>query len=126
MTNKEFYGDKLLAVALIHSCGNLYRAVKGNGCGNICSSCEFNSDEKILQWLNAEHKEPLLLENGDELKPGDWIMVRNNEDCAWVNQQFLAYFDGWFYARIIVPDGWREKIDRFRQARLPEEGEENG
>ena len=75
-----------------------------------------------LDWLFSEY-EPPLLENGDGLKPGDWIMVLDNEDGAWENRQFLAYFDGWFYARKIVSDGWIEKIDRFRQARLPEEGE---
>lgn len=75
-----------------------------------------------LNWLFQEYKQPLL-KNGDGLKPGDWIMVRDNEDGAWENRQFLAYFDGWFYARKIVPDGWIEKIDRFRQARLPEGGE---
>lgn len=85
-----------------------------------CLPC-MNSDE-LVDWLFEEY-EPPLLENGDGLKPGDWIMVRNNEDAVWENRQFLAYFDGWFYARIIVPDGWVEKIDRFRHARLPEDNE---
>lgn len=77
---------------------------------------------EVLNWLFSEY-EPPLLKNGDDLKPGDWIMVRKNGDGVWENRQFLAYFDGWFYARKIVPDGWIEKIDRFRQARLPEDGE---
>ena len=83
-------------------------------------STSYFSDD--VKWLFSEY-EPPLLENGDGLKPGDWIMVRKNEDGVWEEQQFLSYLDGWFYARKIVPDGWSEKIDRFRQARLPEEGE---
>lgn len=78
--------------------------------------------DELVDWL-FEKYEPPLLEDGDELNPGDWIMVRDNEDGAWENRQFLAYFDGWFYARKIVSDGWIEKIDHFRQARLPEDGE---
>ena len=82
----------------------------------------YMNDDELVDWLFEEY-EPPLLKNGDGLKPGDWIMVRDNEDGVWENRQFLAYFDGWFYARKIVPDGWIEKIDRFRQARLPEDGE---
>ena len=85
---------------------------------NMCKMCM----QASFKWLFSEY-EPSLLENGNGLKPGDWVMVRDNEDGVWENRQFLAYFDGWFYARKIVPDGWREKIDRFKQARLPEDGE---
>ena len=40
------------------------------------TNSEFYNVESIENWLNAEHKEPPLLKNGDGLKPGDWIMVR--------------------------------------------------
>lgn len=76
----------------------------------------------VVEWLFSEY-EPPLLKDGNGLKPSDWIMVRDNDDSEWENRQFLAYFDGWFYARIVVPDGWVEKIDRFRHARLPEDNE---
>lgn len=129
MTNKEFYGDKLLAIALIHSCGYLYRVVKGNGCGNICSSCEFNSDEKILQWLNAEHvePEPPLLENGDGLKPGDWIMVRDEGGQLWCKNHFVCYYNATFF---VVDDTRNDSFNKngtnitgWKYARLPEDGE---
>lgn len=33
MTNKEFYFDKLLAVALENACGTFHRVVHGKNCG---------------------------------------------------------------------------------------------
>lgn len=81
MTNKEFYGDKLLAIALEDFCHKLHVAFYDESClgRKKCEDCEFSGNERILQWLNAEHEkpEPPLLENGDNLKPGDWISVKD-------------------------------------------------
>lgn len=85
MTNKGFYGDKLLAVVLKGNCDALYRMVHGESCmGLFCGDCEFgitkeSEIENVLQWLNAEHEEPEppLLENGDGSQLDDWIMVRD-------------------------------------------------
>ena len=82
MTNKEFYGDKLLAIALEDYCHDLHIAFYNESCvgvGKKCEDCEFSGNERILQWLNAEHEkpEPPLLENGDDLKPEDWISVKD-------------------------------------------------
>lgn len=132
MTNKEFYGDKLLAVVLKGNCDALYRMVHGKSCtGLSCRDCEFgitkeSEIENVLQWLNAEHEEPPLLENGDELKPGDWIMVKIFEDEEWVKRQFAFFHDGWFYylrggsnfAQLHLYG-----LLRSEQARLPMEGE---
>lgn len=96
MTNKEFYGDKLLAVALEDACRKLHKTVYGKSCaGKQCEDCGFNDIEDIENWLNAEHEEPLL-ENGDDLKPGDWIMVRDKNSDEWKKRQFLCFFEGRF------------------------------
>lgn len=81
MTNKEFYGDKLLAIALEDVCHKLHVAFYDESCigRKKCEDCEFSSVESIENWLNAEHvkPEPQLLENDDDLKPGDWISVKD-------------------------------------------------
>lgn len=129
MTNKEFYFNKLLAVALENACGTFHRVVHGKNCGGKnCEDCEFSSVESIENWLNAEHvkPEPPLLKNGDGLKPGDWIMVKIFEDGEWVKRQFAFFHDGWFYylrggsnfAQLHLYG-----LLRSEQARLPEDGE---
>lgn len=55
MTNKGFYGDKLLAVVLKGNCDVLYRMVHGKSCtGLSCRDCEFgitkeSEIENVLQ-----------------------------------------------------------------------------
>lgn len=129
MTNKEFYFDKLLVVAVESACGTFHRAIHGESCldKKDCEGCEFNTIEDIEKWLNAEHKEPEppLLENGDELKPGDWIMVRDRDDQKWAKCTFICYLDGRFW---ITPTEGPYLLDRllisgWKQARLPMEGE---
>ena len=99
MTNKEFYSEKLLAVALENACGTFHRVVHGKNCsGKNCEDCEFSTVESIENWLNAEHvkPEPPLLKNGDGLNPGDWIMVRDVDSQSFVRRQFLYFFGGKF------------------------------
>lgn len=127
MTNKEFYWNKLLTIVIWnqHQCQLLHEMVFGKSClGKNCGECEFSTAENIENWLNAEHvePEPPLLENGDELKPGDWIMVRYDDDEPWTKIQFLAYIDGVFYTREPLIGG-TFKVMVYRQARLPMEGE---
>lgn len=132
MTNKEFYFDKLLAVALENACGRLHRAIHGESCaGKDCKDCEFYTVENIEKWLNAEHvePEPPLLENGDGLKPGDWIMVRDHNDDSWEKMMFVCYYNGLFF--VVDDNTLRESrirenganITGWEQARLPEDGE---
>lgn len=127
MSNKEFYFDKLLAVALENACGTVHRVVRGKNCGGKnCEDCEFSTVESIENWLNAEHEEPEppLLENGDGLKSGDWVMVRDCDAHSWEKRQFLCYYNNMFYCaskgeyvgRYVGVMGWQ-------QARLPMEGE---
>lgn len=130
MTNKEFYFDKLLAVALKRACRKLRKAVFGKTClGKNCGECEFSTAESIENWLNAEHEEPELplLKNGDSLQPGDWIMVRDNEDCNWYKRQFMCYFNHSFYCVNNIEQTMDEYIifnaSSWAQARLPMEGE---
>ena len=77
---------------------------------------------EVLDWLFSEY-EPPLLENGDGLKPGDWIMVRDVDSQSFVRRQFLYFFGGKFVcsAPNSTPlEGFREP---WKQARLPEDGE---
>ena len=128
MTNKGFYGDKLLAVALENACRKLRKAVYGEECnGRSCDDCEFNRLEDIEKWLNAEHKEPEppLLENGDGLKPGDLIMVRQNFGEEWLRVKF-AFFNNYFFYAISENASFDRDtmcLSRWPQARLREEGE---
>lgn len=128
MMNKKFYGDKLLAIILEDSCHKLHVAFYDESCigRKKCEDCEFSSVESIENWLNAEHEEPEppLLENGDGLQPGDWIMVRDLDGDSWVKRQFMCYYRGKF---VCVREGHSidEHADFFRwsQARLPMEDE---
>ena len=88
-----------------------------------CEECLKNS----LRWLFYEH-EPPLLKNGDGLKPGDWIMVRDHNDDSWNKMMFAFYYDktffvlddnrcnGHFSTNGVNVTGWK-------QARRPEESE---
>lgn len=128
MTNKEFYGDKLLAIALEVKCRALYKTVYGEGCEAMgkCGDCEFCNVESIENWLNTEHveQEPPLLENGDNLKPGDWIMVRNN-DYGWEKLRFVCYHNNIFWTLYDNEDWFHigSEIMPWAQARLPMEDE---
>ena len=132
MTNKEFYGDKLLAVTLEINCRTLHRTVYGESCIGMekCKDCEFCNVENIENWLNAEHvkPEPPLLENGYGLKPGDWIMVRNDDDSViWYKNRFVCYYNATFFVVDDIENDTFNKngtnITGWKYARLPEDGE---
>lgn len=127
MTNKEFYGDKLLAIILEDNCHKLHKAVHGERCivEKDCKGCEFYTVESIENWLNAEHEEPEppLLENGDDLKPGDWIMVRDNDKDDWEKKVFIGYLKGYFYCASELFGALEADAASYSQARLPEDGE---
>lgn len=128
MTNKDFYGDRLLAALIIvSSCQSMHYYVFGKNCtGENCKDCKFSNMESIENWLNAEHEEPELplLENGDGLKPGDWIMVRDEDGDAWRTRQFMCFYEGYFFAALdgdAILDG--DEYSGWKQARLPEDCE---
>lgn len=127
MTNKEFYSEKLLAIALGDFCHELHVAFYDESCieRKKCEDCEFSGNERILQWLNAEHikPEPPLLKNGDGLKPGDWIMVRDIDSQSFVRRQFLYFFDGKFICSSPNHAPLEGFGEPWVQARLLEEGE---
>ena len=124
MTNKEFYWDKLLAVVLERACHGMHKVVYGESCAEKdCMDCEFNTVESIEKWLNAEHEEPPLLENGDGLQPDDWVMVRDFDHQNWFKKRFAYFYGERFYCasnNLDLEDG---ELITWRQARLPMEGE---
>ena len=97
-------------------------ALRGAGavaCANgLCRMCMRES----FHWLFSEH-EPQLLENGDGLKPGDCIMVKNCGDTIWRKRQFLCMYDDMF---IVSGEGGHlphGMHSGWEQARLPEDSE---
>lgn len=86
--------------------------------GGGCS--QFFSDD--VKWLFSEY-EPPLLENGDGLRPGDWIMVRDVDSQSFVRRQFLYFFDGKFVCSAPNSTPLEGFGEPWKQARLPEDGE---
>lgn len=86
-------------------------------------TCRDCSDES-LDWLFSEH-EPPLLKNGDGLKPGDWIMVKDADETKWAKKRFLTFADGWFHCFKNGKDYFELEGEFicYKQARLPKEGE---
>lgn len=89
-----------------------------------CEACMKES----LRWLFSEYKPPLL-ENGDDLKPGDWIMVSDDDDCSvtWYKNRFVCYYNSTFF---VVDDNGNDSFNEngtnitgWKYARLPEDGE---
>ena len=81
----------------------------------------------VVEWLFSEY-DPPLLENGNELKPGDWIMVRNDDDSViWYKNRFVCYYNATFFVvDDIENDNFNENgtnITGWKYARLPEDGE---
>ena len=84
-----------------------------------CRDCE----DASMDWLFSEY-EPPLLENGDGLKPGDWIMVRYYTADKWHKRQFMCFYNGVFYtAEGLFDMVGHHTFSRWHDARLPEEGE---
>ena len=83
---------------------------------------------ELVDWLFEEY-EPPLLENGDGLKPGDWIMVSDDDDVSvtWCKNRFVCYYNATFF---VVDDNENDSFNEngtnitgWKYARLPEEWE---
>lgn len=89
----------------------------------IANCLPYMNGNELVDWLFKEY-EPPLLENGDGLKPGDWIMVRDNDNQDWCKSVFLFYLNGEFYCvdgcDYVPKDGY---FINWKQARLLEDGE---
>ena len=77
---------------------------------------------ELVDWLFEEYELPLL-ENGDGLKPGDWIMVKDPDDGTWDKKIFAYYYDGKFYCANDIAFFKNGLLINRTQARLPEDGE---
>ena len=82
----------------------------------------YMNGNELVDWLFEEY-EPPLLENGDGLKPGDWIMVRDCDGERWGKRQFLFYYNGRFYCELANNSIGGGEYVPWKQARLPEDGE---
>ena len=90
----------------------------------VCAVCNVSGNlgyEGAIKWLLSEY-EPPLLENGDGLKTGDWIMVKN-DGLEWRKLQFLFFWDGYFLTTDGVSTPDTSCVVRWDYARLPDEGE---
>lgn len=88
-TEKDLGGIdcKIATLRRIRSCGDYE-----------CDVCTGES----LRRLFSEY-EPPLLENGDGLKPGDWIMVKEPDDEVWVKKYLHIITTDVFIVRTISP-----------------------
>lgn len=121
MLNAEKYRDEIFKRAeninernMPISCYKLSHAID-----LICG--ETLGFEETVEWLLSEY-EPPLLDNGDNLKVGDWIMVSNHKE-SWKNRQFLYFWQGCFYAANLSTSPEQGEAVKWNYARLPEEGE---
>ena len=117
MTNYEMYKEEILK----------RKNTKYNKCLNsmgyaVASLCGTYDLVEMLEWLFEEY-EPTLLKNGDGLKPGDWIMVRDVDSQSFVRRQFLYFFDGKFVCSAPNNTPLEGFGEPWKQARLPIEGE---
>ena len=100
-------------------------AVPRHGILRMCLE-ETNSESvdaaAALDWLFSEY-EPPLLENGDGLEPGDWIMVKDPDNEVWVKKIFAYYYDGRFYCANDIAFFKNGLLVNRTKARLPEDGE---
>ena len=90
----------------------------------IANCLPYMNGNELVDWLFKEY-EPPLLENGDGLKPGDWIMVRQNFGEEWLRVKF-AFFNNYFFYAISENASFDRDtmcLSRWPQARLPMEGE---
>ena len=114
-TAKDACASKLCLIAKV-------RGDESPDCNDrTCRDC---SDEP-LDWLFSEH-EPPRLKNGDGLKPGGEILVKNSNYANWEREKFLCYLDGLFFTTYNLdlpysPEEFRAAC--WRYARLPEDGE---
>lgn len=129
MLNVEKYLNAIKEELSKDACASkscLVAKVRGGGrkpdCDNrLCRDCE----EASVDWLFSEYTPPLL-ENGDNLKPGDWIMVRDRDGDKWQKRQFMCYFQSLDRPFVTLEEmhGWYVgKHECWEQARLPENGE---
>lgn len=119
MLNAEKYRDEILRKAMCNF-------TKKNCFSPYCDALENVSKkttcEAAVEWLFSEY-EPDFLKNGDGLKPGDWIMVKQDKRSDYEKRAFAYYYDGLFYC---VP--FLDKLEEgncfgWKYARLPEDGE---
>lgn len=80
-----------------------------------------------IKWLFSEY-EPPLLENGDNLETGKWILVRDHSDEKWKYRQFAFYYNQNFYCfppTNTICQCNTVCLELHEQARLPEGNEDN-
>lgn len=114
--NKENDNENSSGLVYFDSIGAVKRKYGGG------ESLYFSDDVK---WLFTEY-EPPLLENGDNLNPGDIIMVRNCNTDSWKQRTFMCYnpkLNGSFVTMSFLANWYSGGHECWRYARLPMDGE---
>ena len=118
MTNYDVHKDEILKLA--EERYSDFYAAEALAAHDISGSVDADN---VIKWLFNEYEAPLL-KNGNDLKPGDWIMVRNHESDLWNKRQFLCFYEHLFIA---ADDDYSPSaggmFSSWKFARLPMEGE---
>lgn len=128
MKNYEKYADEIKKYKGYDFCRNfvLPRVLKSSNClGNNdlqCSSCHM----KQMLWLLEEYEEPET--DWSKVKVDTPILVRDNENTAWVRRHFANYENGNVWAWRDSRTSWtvsdEDDMTWWRYAKLAEsEGE---
>lgn len=122
MLNAEKYKEEILKKAKEKKDAKLNNYPLFHAIDDILK--EHLSFERAIEWLLSEY-EPPLLENGDKLKVGDWIMVRDDAQDGWIKRQFCYFYKDHFYCAKCESNLEEQTITcvEWIYARLPEEGE---
>lgn len=118
MTNYDIYKDEILKLA--EERYSDFYAAEALAAHDISGLADADN---VIKWLFDEYEAPLL-KNGNDLKPGDWIMVRSYTYDDWKKRQFMCYFNGLFFVTTNFAHAINYNVCKsFVQARLPEDGE---
>lgn len=120
MTNYDIYKEEILKLAK-ERYSDFY-AAEALAAHDISGLADADN---IIKWLFDKY-EPPLLENGDNLNPGDIIMVRNCNTDSWKQRTFMCYnpkLNGSFVTMSFLANWYSGGHECWRYARLPMDGE---
>lgn len=132
MTNKEFYKDKILELALDHKLFIVTNDGQVTSCSNNeCRHCAFmkvgRCDDHFMEWLEEEYVEPQV--DWSKVAVDTKILVKQYPNSEWKKRYFAKYEDGRVYAFSYGSTSWSDDdtehdyVCDWKYAKLYEEGE---